>query len=232
MEIIEGIHRVDEASANMAHSNVYLIESEKKLTVIDTGTPGNAKKIVDYIQKIGHQSDDVVEIILTHFHLDHAGSVRELKEFLPNARIAVHEADCDYVEGRKPLPKPRNVLFRAFSPFIKFEPVQVDDRLKDQDTIDMLKVIHTPGHTPGSICLLHERQHVLFAGDTLRFDGEKIALAPEHFTLDPFRANESVGKISPLEFEIMLPGHGEPLKTMASETVKKFYNDMRSGPSH
>ena len=55
MEIIEGIHRIDEASGNIAHSNVYLIINEKDIVVVDTGTPGNAKKIVDYIQKIGRQ---------------------------------------------------------------------------------------------------------------------------------------------------------------------------------
>ena len=58
MEIIEGIHRVDEASSNMAHSNVYLVINGNELMVIDTGTPGNAKKTVEYIQKIGRQPTD------------------------------------------------------------------------------------------------------------------------------------------------------------------------------
>ena len=55
MEIIEGIHRIDEASNNMAHANVYLVINGKELLVVDTGTSGNAKKIVEYIQKLGHQ---------------------------------------------------------------------------------------------------------------------------------------------------------------------------------
>jgi len=70
MEIVEGIHRVDEASANMAHSNVYLLIEGDELTVIDTGTAGNAKKIVDYVQKIGRQPSNVSTIILTHCHMD------------------------------------------------------------------------------------------------------------------------------------------------------------------
>jgi len=77
MEIIEGIHRVDEASSNLAHSNVYLVINEKDLVVVDTGMPGNAKKIVAYIQKIGHQPSEVSTIILTHYHIDHAGSVKD-----------------------------------------------------------------------------------------------------------------------------------------------------------
>jgi glyoxylase-like metal-dependent hydrolase (beta-lactamase superfamily II) len=80
MEIIEGIHRVDEASNNIAHSNIYLVIQEKKILFIDTGTSGNAKKIVAYIQKIGHQVSEVSTIILTHYHMDHVGSAKELKD--------------------------------------------------------------------------------------------------------------------------------------------------------
>ncbi|MGA3112315.1 MAG: MBL fold metallo-hydrolase, partial [Candidatus Bathyarchaeia archaeon] len=132
MEIIEGIHRVDEASANMAHANVYLVINSKELTVIDTGTSGNAQKTVEYIQKLGHQPTDVKTIILTHCHMDHMGSVKELKD-LTNAKVAVHMEDADYVSGKKPLPKPKNVLFRAVSSFVKPAPVQVDVILKEGD---------------------------------------------------------------------------------------------------
>jgi glyoxylase-like metal-dependent hydrolase (beta-lactamase superfamily II) len=222
-EIIEGIHRVDEASANMAHSNVYLATNGKEITVIDTGTSGNAKKTVSYIQKIGRQPAEVTVIVLTHFHMDHVGSAKELKGLLPNAKIAVHEADADYVTGEKPMPKPRSIFFRAVSSFIKPASVQVDLRLQDKDTIGQLTVIHTPGHTPGSIALLDEARKVLFVGDTLRFDGKNVSEAPEHFSLDPNTARDSIGKISTLNFDVMLPGHGEPLRPEASEAVKKFY---------
>ena len=226
MEIVEGIHRVDEASANMAHSNVYLLIEGNELTVIDTGTAGNAKKIVDYIQKIGWQPSRVSTIIITHCHMDHAGSVKELKD-LTGAKVAVHEEDADIVSGKKPQPRPKNVLLRAVSSFIKIAPVQPDIILKDNDKIGQLTVIHTPGHTLGSIALLDEEKKVLFAGDTLRFDGEKLSGSSEHFTLDMKRAKESIGKISALSFDIMLCGHGEPLKPHASEAVKKYYESLK-----
>ena len=221
MEIIEGIHRVDEASANMAHANVYLLINGKELTVIDTGTPGNAQKTVEYIQKLGHQPTDVKTIILTHFHMDHMGSAKELKD-LTNAKVAVHTEDADYVSGKKPLPKPKNILFRAVSSFVKPVPVQVDVILKEGDKIAGLVVIHTPGHTPGSIMLLDEERKVLFAGDTLRYDGKKVSGAPEQFSTDPNQIRESIAKASTLNFDVMLPGHGETLKPNASEEIKKF----------
>ena len=226
MEIIEGIHRVDEASANMAHANVYLVINGEELTVIDTGTSGNAQKTVEYIQKLGHQPTDVKTIILTHFHMDHMGSAKELKD-LTNAKVAVHTEDADYVSGKKPLPKPKNVLFRAVSSFVKPAPVQVDVILKEGDKIAGLTVIHTPGHTPGSIMLLDEERKVLFAGDTLRYDGKKVSGAPEQFSTDPNQVRESIAKASTLNFDIMLPGHGETLKPNASEEIKKFNETLK-----
>lgn len=228
MEIVEGIHRVDEASANMAHANVYLRINGEDLTVIDTGTSGNAEKTVGYVQKIGHQTADVKTIILTHFHMDHMGSARELKK-LTHAKLAVHAEDADYVSGKKPLPKPRNLLFRAVTSFIKPEPVEVDIALRDGDKIEGLTVIHVPGHTPGSIALLDEEKRVLFAGDTLRYDGKKISGAPEQFSLDPTKVKESIRKIAALNFDVMLPGHGEPLKPNASEEVRKFAESLKQG---
>ena len=222
MEIIEGIHRVDEASANMAHANVYLVINGNELTVIDTGTPGNAQKTVEYIQKIGHQPADVKTIILTHFHMDHMGSAKELKD-LTNAKVAVHTEDADYVSGKKPLPKPKNILFRAVSSFVKPAPVQVDIILKEGDKIAGLTVIHTPG----SIMLLDEKRKVLFAGDTLRYDGKKVSGAPEQFSTDSNQVRESIAKASTLNFDIMLPGHGEILKPNASEEIKKFNETLK-----
>ncbi len=226
MEIIEGIHKIDEASSNMAHSNVYLVINEKELMVIDTGTGGNAKKIIEYIQKIGHQPSEVSTIVLTHYHMDHAGSAKELKD-LTNAKVAAHVEDAGFVAGKKPAPKPKNVLFRAVSSFIKTAPVEVEIELKDGDKIGNLTVIHTPGHSPGSIALFDEQRKALFVGDTLRFDGSKVTGAPKQFTWDAEKQRESIEKISALNFDIMLPGHGEILKANASNAVKEFCDSTK-----
>ena len=226
MEIVEGIHRVDEASANMAHANVYLVVNGEELAIIDTGTAGNAKKTVEYVQKLGRQPSDVKTIILTHFHMDHMGSAKELKE-LTNAKVAAHGEDADYISGTKPLPKPKNILFRAVSSFVKPVPVQVDIILKEGDKIANLTVFHTPGHTLGSIMLLDEERKAIFAGDTLRYDGNKVSGAPEHFSMDPNQVRESIAKAATLNFDIMLPGHGEPLKPNASEKVREFSETLK-----
>jgi glyoxylase-like metal-dependent hydrolase (beta-lactamase superfamily II) len=167
----------------------------------------------------------VSTIVLTHYHMDHAGSVKNLKD-LTNAKVAVEVEDADFVAGNKPYPKPKNPLMRAASSLIKVTPVNVDVTLKDGDSVGTLKVIHTPGHTPASIVLLDEQRGVLFAGDTLRFEGGKITGAPKHFTWDATKERESIKKIAGLRFDVMLPGHGELLTTDASKAVGKFAGSL------
>lgn len=221
MEIIDGIHRIDEASNNIAHSNVYLIVNEKELLVVDTGTSGNAKKIVDYIQKIGHQPAEVSTIILTHYHMDHAGSAKNLKD-LTNAKLAASIEDADFVAGKKPYPKPKNLLSRAVSSFIKPSPVEVDILLKEGSKIGNLTVIEIPGHTPGSIALFDAQRKALFVGDTLRLDGSKISAGPKQYVWNAEKENESIKKIAALDFDVMLSGHGEVLNANASNKVKEY----------
>ncbi len=98
--------------------------------------------------------------------------------------------------------------------------------LNDGDRIGGLTVIHVPGHTPGSIALLDEEKRVLLAGDTLRYDGKKISGAPEELSFDPTMLKESIRKISTFDFDVMLTGHGEPLKPNASEEIKRIVDSL------
>lgn len=124
MEIIGGIHRVDEAISNFAHSNVYLIIDGKEMLVIDTGTSGNAKKIVAYIQKIGHQSSEVSTIILTHYHMDHVGSAKELKD-LTKAKVAAHLEDTDFIAGKSPFQSQKTFSSEQFHPSSSLHPLRL-----------------------------------------------------------------------------------------------------------
>ncbi len=208
------------------NANVYVVVEGKELTVIDTGMPRSSGKILKYIKKMKRQPSDVSRIVLTHFHIDHSGSAYELRK-RTNARLAVHEKDADFVAGRKTLPKPKNVLFRAVSSFIKFTPVMPDIVLNENDKVGRLVVIHTSGHTAGSISLYEPERRVLFVGDAVRFTDGKLVGPPEQFTADMNEATESIGKISRLDFDVMLSGHGEPLRPDASMKVKEFYSSLK-----
>lgn len=226
MEIVEGIHRIDEASNNMAHSNVYLLSSDSNLIVIDTGIPGNAKKIVDYILKIGRQPKELSTIILTHYHVDHTGSAKDLQE-LTEAKVAASPQDAEFIDGTKPYPKPKNLLLRAASAFIKPAPVNVGIKLKDSEVIGELSVISAPGHTPGSIFLYDSSKKVLFCGDTLRLEDGKVTRGPKHFVWDEEKEKQSIGRLEAIEFDVLLPGHAEYLKGSASVAVRELIAKWR-----
>jgi|SRR5208283_2828846 len=218
MEIVPGIHQVDGVNGNC------FIIVRDELTIIDTGMPKNSAKIVKYIQDIlKRKPSDIKTIVLTHFHVDHVGNASELKK-LSGAKVAIHKADADYVSGRKPQPVPKSVvgmLMKVFIPlFFGSRPVEPDINLNDGTTIAGLTTIHTPGHTPGSICLFDPVSKILFVGDLLRFNGSKIEIGP--LPLDTGEIQQSINKIAAIDFDIMLSGHGVPMRPDASVKVREF----------
>jgi len=229
MEIVSGIHNVDGVNGNC-----YLISCGKDWALLDTGLPNNAKKILSYVDGLKIKPSDIKTIIITHAHIDHIGNAATLKK-ITGAKIAVHQDDADFIAGRKKLVLPSSgiklkfLLIRFLSPFFKAAPVQPDILLNDKDEIAGLKVIHTPGHTPGSICLLDSKRKVLFVGDLIRFmDGE--ILGPP-ITMDVEQVQKSIGKIAGLAFEIMLSGHGQPLRPKAAEKVQEYYSRIYRSPA-
>ncbi len=99
MEIIPGIHRVDGVNGN-----AYIIIRDR-LVIIDAGIPGSGKIILSYIRDIlNREPAEIRTVILTHFHTDHIGGARELKNAAPNLKIAIHEADAGYIAGTTHFP--------------------------------------------------------------------------------------------------------------------------------
>jgi glyoxylase-like metal-dependent hydrolase (beta-lactamase superfamily II) len=222
MEIVPGIHQVDGVNGNC------FIIVRDELTLIDTGMPKNSEKIVKYIQDIlKRKPSEIKTIILTHFHIDHVGDASDLKK-LSGAKVAIHKKDADYVAGRKTPPVPGGVMgiiVKVLMPlFFRSKPVEPDIQLRDGDTIAGLATIHTPGHTPGSICLFDPASKILFVGDLLRFNGSKIEMGP--LPLDRNEIHQSINKIAAMDFDIMLPGHGVPLRPDASVKVREFAKSL------
>jgi glyoxylase-like metal-dependent hydrolase (beta-lactamase superfamily II) len=219
MEILPGVHQVEGM-----HGNCYLVVREG-LVLIDTGMPGNSRRILSYIRKtLKQDASEIHTILLTHFHIDHTGNVAELRK-TGSAKVAIHEGDAPYLSGEKPMPVPkarRSLLMRIFRFFVRFTPLRPDIILKDEDTIAGLTCIHTPGHTPGSSCFYDPGKRVIFVGDALVTPGGVIHGPVEEYSADPARARASVEKIANLDFEILLSGHGEPVRPGAAGRVREF----------
>jgi len=220
LEITEGIHLIP----RIRGANTYLVKRDHSITVVDTGLPGNAGKIIDYVQSIGSHPSDIKTIVLTHSDMDHAGSVARLKEET-NAKVAIHEADAPRLSGEKELKAVKGMLgvfLRAVGAVMRFNRVKADVLLKDSDIIDGLTVIHTPGHTEGSICLLLPGR-ALFVGDALLANDERVLSLPRRsMSTDLDQAKESIKKVSELEYSVLLPGHGPPIERDASAITREF----------
>ena len=222
MEILPDTHMIDGINANS-----YLLLGDQ-ITLVDTGMPGSQEKIFNYLQNmLKSKPEDIKTIVITHHHIDHTGSLYELKK-ATNADVAAFKDEADYISGKKPASGPfymriGNRLMSFFTSYTKVEP---DIILKEDDVVEGYRVIHTPGHTPGSISLYNPDNRVIIVGDTLRFDGDKVNGPPSMLIEDHEALKKSIEKISKLDCEVMLSGHGKPIPENASELIKEYYKTL------
>jgi glyoxylase-like metal-dependent hydrolase (beta-lactamase superfamily II) len=149
--------------------NCYLIEEEKELTLIDCALPYSYKAILQTANKI---KKPITRIVLTHAHDDHIGSLDKLKEALPQAAVMISKRDAKLLRGDRKLEDHEdNTPVRGGVPAAGAIQTIPDHLVEDGDQIGSLRVILTPGHTPGSISLLDKRNSHLIAGDALQTRG-------------------------------------------------------------
>lgn len=175
MQITKNIHalkipfKVNISPEKIAERFVYVyIVCGKKIWLIDTGVAGSKKLIFDYIESIGKSICDIESIFLTHSHPDHVGSAKSIKQEC-GSKVYVHNLERNWVEdvdlqcAQRPVPGFKNLVEGS---------VKVDGVLKDGDIINLdenlsLRVIHTPGHSNGSVAYLIKEEGALFCGDAV-----------------------------------------------------------------
>ncbi len=199
--------------------NVYLLEKDGESFLIDTGTPSSRKMLESQI-KAKIDTKTLNGIIITHAHFDHIGSAAFLQRKF-DCEIYVHERDIPYLKGVKKL-RFSGVFGKLTSLVERFLRVEYPEKVKPVDEVFEvfsttevegandrdLAVIHTPGHTPGSICIKAEDR--LFCGDLFR-GGRKVGLSPKAFCSDYSTYLNSINSISKLDFILALPGHGDAI---------------------
>jgi hydroxyacylglutathione hydrolase len=192
--------------------------------LVDAAMQTDGKRILEYVNaKLMRKPSEVKTIILTHHHFDHVRGAAALRT-ATGARVVIHEKDAGYVSGEMKYPLPKGamgILFRIISPLMSTTPVKPDQTLKEGDRIGRFTVLHTPGHTPGSIALHDTENKVLFVGDTVSFRKGKLEGPPRRLTLDMAQAKASIDRLSALDFEVMLSGHGEPLSSKNAPQMMK-----------
>lgn len=158
----------------MGMSVAYLIEGDQGMVLVDAGLPHYERRVMRRIRALGQ--DSLRLIFITHAHLDHYGSAAALRR-LTGAPVAIHRADGEAMaRGETPIGSVRGrarwtwPLMRHLEPLVRPEPTPPDLLLSDGDDLRTYGldavVLHTPGHTPGSSCLIAEGS-IAFAGDLL-----------------------------------------------------------------
>ncbi len=213
LEIISNVYQLTISGANI------ILIAEEELTLIDSGLPGSSAQIIKFIHSLGRSVEEVSLTIITHNHVDHAGGLAELRK-LTKAKVAAHKAAITDTEGQPPYPGVvrrllRIPLFSSLRSVFSIEPGGVDIRLEGGEVLKPLgglKVIHTPGHTPGSISLFSSLNRLLIVSDALNEHYKTIRLPPKLVSSDLTQAIESVKRMSQLDFDILCFGHGRPLR--------------------
>jgi glyoxylase-like metal-dependent hydrolase (beta-lactamase superfamily II) len=188
-------------------ANCYLLIDERK-ALIDVG--GDFQFILNAVKRY-MDPRELDYVILTHSHYDHAAAAGHFKGI---ASIVIHEKEYSLMKAQG---------FASFMFGVKFKEFEPDISLKGGEKINLgsieLEVIHTPGHSPGSICLYEAERKWLFSGDTVFAYGSfgRVDL-PGGSARELI---ESIEKLSELEVRNLYPGHEDVVEGNASEHIKK-----------
>jgi len=173
-------------------AHVYVLLGERP-ALVDAGLPESGPAVHDGLRALGVSPDDVTLVLLTHEHADHAGGARAF----PNALLAAHPHAAA---------KLRHGDGRATHSHGASEPeLELYDRSLVHAGGLALRVLHTPGHTSGSICLYEESRGLLFTGDTAFARGTLTALFASGSRGDHVA---SLQRLLALSTRLLLPGHG------------------------
>lgn len=229
-EIVQDVYLLE----GLRSSNVYLLVSDGGLALVDTGLASDAERIVAQIEQGGYALAALRAILLTHAHGDHVGGTARLLHRV-DAEVLAHRAEVPYIEGRERLPA--RSLMQKLSRWVSArmagggQGIEVTRGLESGEVLDILgglKVLHTPGHTPGSVCFYQEEREILFCGDLL-FNGHPLTgrggltYAPRIFSVDPGEAEKSAQSLFELAVQVLCVGHGEPVVEEVGAKVEALF---------
>jgi glyoxylase-like metal-dependent hydrolase (beta-lactamase superfamily II) len=202
-------------------SNIYVVTGNVP-TLIDTGTGIYSRDVIKKINKFIKPSS-LEQIILTHEHYDHVGgAIDVLKSTEGKAKISAHKNATErLVSGESSFAQ----LLGGIMPKIHIDTAFIGgERIVLGD--ETFEVLHTPGHSQGSICLYGKKSKSLFSGDTVFANGDFGRYDLPGGNLQSL--SHSIKQLSTLDIQDLYPGHGPIIKEYAKEHVLKSYQIIQS----
>ena len=214
MEVLPNVHAV-----RLIGAQAYLLVGDE-VTLVDAGHAGSGRMLRRYLARIGRSVEHITRIVCTHGHPDHIGGVHEIAAW-SGAEVLLHPADSERLRiGLREVianfsPGPIVALLtRAPAharPIVDGEELPVSGGLR---------VIHTPGHTPGSVCLFSPAGRFVIVGDLLQRVQGKVTLPNYFFTDDMALARRSIARLADLDVETILFSHYPPYREGAREALR------------
>ncbi|MFE9423450.1 MBL fold metallo-hydrolase [Kitasatospora sp. NPDC006697] len=210
--------------------NAYLVDGDDGLTLVDVGTAKAVGPLIEAIAEAGRDLSELKRIVLTHAHPDHVQGAPEIRE-LTGAQVLIHPAEAGWLAGGR-VPEEgrsgagaRRYDGTAAGRWTGFAP---DATVEDGELIagsGGLRVIHTPGHSPGHLVLLHEPTRTVLVGDAV-FRTGRLGYGPATYAADPDGRAAGAARI-PVEVAAVGFGHGAPLTGDGAEEFRAFLAKQR-----
>ncbi len=211
MKINEKLYAYPWRNYQANNCNSYVIRTPEATCLVDPGHEAFLPQLFRSMEEDGIRPDQVGSVILTHGHPDHLeGAIRLQKEGVP---VGIHKEEEAYIREIGPY---FARMFGFEMPELKFDFFLQEGDLRIGG--EPFRLLHTPGHSPGSICLFWEEPRVLFSGDLIFAQGVGRTDFPGG---DGNLLKESIRRCKTLGATMLMPGHGEPILD-AEEVEKNF----------
>ena len=209
-----------------------IVDQGQGATLVDTGLPGQNDAIAATLAEAGLAISDLRRIILTHQDIDHVGTLHDLVQ-ASGARVLAHKVEVPTIDGTTPprFARPEVLAQRPEMRAVaeRLKPTAVDQPLEDGTRLDLaggVRVVFTPGHTPGHMCLYLERSKALIAGDALTAADGQLRGPNEGATQDMKIASQSVRKLAELDVQTIICYHGGVVHEDASGQLRRVAQEM------
>ena len=247
MKIAQGIESIELTSNLMSRVSIVnptVIWDHETVVLVDTGLPGLLPDIHEAFSKAGIPFEKLNRVILTHQDIDHIGCLQDIRgELGDKVEILSHTNEKPYIQGDIPLIKsnsafakqaaasmPENLRDKFLSIFNNPPKANVDKTVADGEVLPFcggIRVIYTPGHTPGHICLYHIPSKTLIAGDELNIEDDGKLHGPRpRAAADIETANRSLAKLLDYDVSTVVCYHGgvssDNVNARIAELVKEL----------
>lgn len=236
MQLNSAVYVLPIALERDGQTNVFnlslLVDAAEGATLVDAGLPGQYDAIASALADAGTPVAALKRIVLTHHDIDHVGALADLVR-ASGARVLAHAVEAPFIDGTT-TPRFATPEILAQRPGLRavaalFRPTPVDELLGDDTRLAIaagVRVVFTPGHTSGHICLYVEQSRTLIAGDALTAEDGQLRGPNAGATPDMAQAAQSVRKLAALDVQTIVCYHGGVVDADAAGQLRRVAQEL------